>query len=88
MNNLATANFPYPYDHFGAELQAYFNMLSNANRAEGRATYTVVLWTGPSGKAKAEEIADLTQNVPALAYGQMARPNGYYYTGSKTSFEC
>ena len=85
----ANPPFPYPLEHFGPELQAYLNMLGSSNRAEGRAVYTVVLWTGPSGMAQAEAIADQDPQPGAvLAFGRTPRPNGYYYTGLNTSLEC
>ena len=81
-----------------ASLQEYFQLLSRANVGSTR-RYTVVLWTGPSGRAKAEEmmVACLdsqdvpTPNticgVPLTAFGRFMSPNGVYFTGSNTAFK-
>ena len=72
-----------------ASLQDYFRLLSNAN-VGSTARYTVVLWTGPSGRAKAEEMGEPTSCatcVPLMAFGRMPSPNGEYFTGSNTTFK-
>ena len=40
-----------------ASLQDYFRLLNGAN-VGSTSTYTVVLWTGPSGGAKAEQMRE------------------------------
>ena len=73
-----------------ASLQRYFPLLTAPNTAQGRGRYTVVLWTGPSGKEQAERIAHASAQAQLIAVGRRNRPgpNGHYYTGSNTSFEC
>ena len=87
---MAAAHFPYPHANFGPQLQAYFNMLTTANNNQGHGQYTIVLWTGPSGMAQAEDIMyrPVRNGLPIMAYGRTVRPNGVYYTGSNTLFEC
>ena len=66
-----------------ASLQDYFRLLNDAN-VGSTARYTVVLWTGPSGRAKAEEIAE--DDARVMAAGSNVRPTGVYFTGSNTCY--
>ena len=77
-----------------ASVDQYFELLSAWNEfhgptGRGPGVYTVVLWTGPSGMQRAEDIMHrpLNLGVPVLTFGRMNRPNGVYYTGSINSCE-
>lgn len=70
LNNMASIT--------GAQIGNYLDLLTRYNTGS-TASFTVVLWTGPSGMAKAED--NTYRQTP---FGRTQFPNGVYYTGCFT----